>query len=55
MNNPLDVPTATLEAAEYLHDLGDLDRFKKWFDRHNAAERAAIFRHLDERKKGRGK
>ncbi len=58
MNNPPNVPivtSATLEAAEYLHDLGDLESFKRWFDRHSAAERAAIFRHLDGRKKGRGK
>jgi hypothetical protein len=58
MNKPPNVPIvtpATLEAAEYLHDLGDLESFKRWFDRHSAAERAAIFRHLDERKKGRGK
>ena len=58
MNNPPNVPIVTsamLEAAEYLHDLGDLESFKRWFDRHSAAERAAIFRHLDGRKKGRGK
>jgi hypothetical protein len=50
-----EVPEVTLKAAEYLHDLGDLNCFKKWFDRHTTEERAAIFRHLDERKRGRGK
>jgi hypothetical protein len=54
-NSPDGVALSTLEAAEYLHDLGDLECFKRWFDRQNAAERAAIFRHLDERKRGQGK
>jgi hypothetical protein len=52
---PNGIAPATLDAAEYLHDQGDFERFKRWFDRHSAAERAAIFRHLDGRKKGRGK
>jgi hypothetical protein len=53
---PTQVPIATLRAAEYLHDLGDLERFKQWFDRHSADARAAISRHLNERakKKRRG-
>jgi hypothetical protein len=58
LNNPPSVPivsSATLEAAEYLHDQGDLEAFKRWFDRHNAAEQAAIFRHLNGRKRGQGK
>jgi hypothetical protein len=49
------VPKATLDAAEYLLRLGDLERWKKWFDAHNAQERRAILEHLEERKRRQGK
>src|SRR5262249_34874382 len=55
LNNPLGVPIATLHAAEYLLLLGDLERWKKWFDAHTTPERAAILQHLERRKKRRGK
>jgi hypothetical protein len=46
--------TSTLKAAEYLMQLGDVQRWRIWFDAHSAQERAAILRHL-ERKRRRGK
>jgi hypothetical protein len=49
-----EVPKATLEAAEHLHWLGDLSRFQKWFDTHNAEQRAAILKHLEARKRKQG-
>ena len=49
------VPSATLRASEYLLQLGDLERWKKWFDAHTTPERAAILQHLERRKKRRGK
>jgi hypothetical protein len=53
---PSYVPEQTLKAAAFLHDLGDFDRFKAWFDRHDARTRDAIARHLRKRaKKRRGK
>jgi hypothetical protein len=54
VSRPLGVPIVTLWAAEYLHQLGDLERFKKWFDRHSAQERAAILEHLEKRKEEQG-
>jgi hypothetical protein len=51
VSRPLGVPVATLWASEYLLQLGDLERFAKWFDRHSAQERAAILQHLE--RKGR--
>jgi hypothetical protein len=45
------VPIATLHAAGYLLELGDLERWKKWFDGHSAPERAAILQHLEQRKR----
>jgi len=51
---PGDVPIATLRAAEYLLPLGDLERWKKWFDAHSAPERAAILQHLEQRKRRQG-
>jgi len=50
-----DVPSATLRAAEYLLQLGDLERWRKWFDAHSAQERAAILQQLEQRKRRRGK
>jgi hypothetical protein len=52
---PGDVPIATLHAAEYLLQLGALERWKKWFDAHTAPERAAILQYLERRKGRRGK
>jgi hypothetical protein len=49
------VPSAILRAAEYLLPLGDLKRWKKWFDAHATPERAAILQNLERRKKRRGK
>jgi hypothetical protein len=51
VSRPLGVPIAVLWTAEYLLQLGDLERFAKWFDRHSAQERAAILQHLE--RKGR--
>jgi hypothetical protein len=53
LNNPPDVPTATLHAAEYLLRLGDPPRWRKWFDAHSAQERAAILQHLEQRRRGK--
>jgi hypothetical protein len=53
--SPRGVPVATLRAAEYLLQLGDLERWRKWFDAHSAQERAAILQHLEQRKRRRGK
>jgi hypothetical protein len=55
LNNPRGVPIATLHAAEYLLQLGDLERWKKWFDAYSAPERATILQHLEQRKRRRGK
>src|SRR5262245_15663123 len=41
-----DVPISTLQAAEYLVELGDLERFRAWFDRHSTEERDGIYEHL---------
>jgi hypothetical protein len=49
------VPSATLRAAEYLLQLGDLERWREWFDAHSAQERATILQHLEQRKRRRGK
>src|SRR5262245_49898215 len=46
LGRPLGVPIAMLWAAEYLIQLGDLERWKKWFDARTAQERAAILDHL---------
>jgi hypothetical protein len=46
--------TATLEAAEYLIELGNFDRWKKWFDARTKQERAAIVQYLEQRKRTRG-
>ena len=53
VSRPLGVPIAILWTAEYLHQLGDLERFAKWFDRHTAQERAAILEHLEKPKEKR--
>jgi hypothetical protein len=49
-----DIPRATLKAADYLFRLGDMARWRKWFDRHSAPERAAILQHLERRNRKRG-
>jgi hypothetical protein len=48
---PSDVPIATLHAAEFLLQQNDPQRFKAWLARHSEAERAAILKHLEQRKK----
>jgi hypothetical protein len=48
------VAETTFGVAGYLHRLGDLDRWKKWFDARSPEERVAILEQL-ERKTGRGK
>ena len=50
---PGDIPTATLRAAEFLMQVGDAQRWRKWFDVHSANERAGILRHLDSKKGGK--
>jgi hypothetical protein len=45
--------TATLAAAEYLIQQNDVERLRKWLAQHSAQERAAILRHLEQRKKVR--
>jgi hypothetical protein len=53
--SPGDMPTATLQAAEFLLQQKDRARMRAWLSRHGADERAGVFRHLDElRKKARG-
>jgi hypothetical protein len=50
---PYEVPKATLEAAEYLLQLGNLERWKKWFDHRDVQERRAILEHLEQYRKQR--
>jgi hypothetical protein len=45
-----DVPTATLRAAEYLVQQKDPARLKAWLARHSRAERAAIRKHLQNKR-----
>ena len=45
--------TATLAAVEYLIKQTDAERLRKWLAQHSAQERAAILRHLEQRKKVR--
>jgi hypothetical protein len=40
------LPRSTLEAAEYLARLNDLEQMRTWLAKHTAAEREAIFKHL---------
>jgi hypothetical protein len=49
--DPDHVPKPTLDAAEYLLQLGDLARWKAWFERRTPAQRAAILQHLEQHKK----
>lgn len=49
-----DISIATLDAADYLIRLGDMARWRKWFDRHSVQERAAILQHLEKRNRKRG-
>jgi hypothetical protein len=41
------VAAATMQAAEYLAQQDDVERFRQWLDRHSAAERAAIQKHME--------
>jgi hypothetical protein len=50
---PGDVPTATLQAAEYLIREGDEARWGTWFNAHSESDRAAILKHLEEQRKKR--
>jgi hypothetical protein len=45
------VPIATLHAAEYLMQEGDAERWRKWLARHSESDRAAILKHLEQRRK----
>jgi hypothetical protein len=45
-----EVPEVVLQAAVYLVQQGDADRWKKWFDSRSPEERAAILQHLEQRK-----
>jgi hypothetical protein len=47
------VAKSTLDAAEYLLAAGDAERLRAWLDRHSARERAAILRHIKQRKQVR--
>lgn len=47
---PGDVPTVTLDAAEYLVQQNDLQRLKNWLMLHNPDDRAAIRKHLSKRR-----
>jgi hypothetical protein len=47
------VAKSTLDAAEYILAAGDGERLRAWLDRHSARERAAILRHIEQRKKVR--
>jgi hypothetical protein len=46
-----DVASTTLMAAEFLVREGDAARLRAWLARHSAAERRAINRHLEGRRK----
>lgn len=45
-----DVPTATLRTAEFLLKEKDPARMRAWLAKHSAQERAAILRHLEQRR-----
>src|SRR5262245_50400118 len=46
LNGRPSVRLATLYAAEFLLQIGDVPRWRRWFDAHTADERAGILRHL---------
>jgi hypothetical protein len=46
---PGDVPTATLQAAEFLLQQNDPKRFKDWLARHSREQRQAILKHLNKK------
>jgi hypothetical protein len=48
------VRIATLYAAEFLLQVGDVQRWRQWFDAHSATERAGILRYLEKRKGRQG-
>jgi hypothetical protein len=50
---PYRVPKATLDAAEYLLRLGDLEQWTKWFDHRDVQERRTILEHLEQYRKRR--
>jgi hypothetical protein len=47
LNSSTDAAAATLQAAENLVQLGDVERFRSWLDCHSAEERNAIRKHLE--------
>jgi hypothetical protein len=53
LNQPRGAAEATLQAAEFLMQVGDAQCWRKWFDAHSANERAGILRHLDSIKRGK--
>ena len=50
---PGDVPIATLQAAEFLMQVGDEARWRKWFDAQTADDQKAILDHLEARRRRR--
>jgi hypothetical protein len=48
-----EVANATLTTAEHLIGIGDAERLRAWLARRSARERAAILRHIEQRKKVR--
>ena len=46
---PGDVPEVTLKAAEFLTELGDLERWRNWLAKYSEPERTAILKHLEQR------
>jgi len=50
LNRPLGVRIATIYAAEFLLQVGDVQRWRQWFDAHTVDERAGILRHLEKRR-----
>ena len=54
LNRSYGVRIATLYAAEFLLQVGDVQRWRRWFDAHTTDERAGILRHLEKRKGRQG-
>jgi hypothetical protein len=51
VSRPAPGAASTLMAAEYLVREGDRERLRKWFAAHGAEQRAAIFQHLERRRR----
>jgi len=54
LNDTPGVRIATLYVAEFLIQVGDVQRWRQWFDAHTAGERGGILRHLEKRKGRQG-